>query len=187
MDPFIGEIRLFPFSKIPIGWLPCNGQLLSASDYPALFNLLGNTYGGTATTFALPDLQGRVMVGQGTSTASGVNYAPGNAGGVEQVALNDETFLPAHNHMVNVNTSYDQGGASNGYPGNPNIPTSSTQAAKNTANVNLYNPAYSLNTIFPVNMVTANGGGEPHENRMPFVAMNYCIANRGVYPPNQNS
>src|SRR5271156_2604453 len=91
-NPFLGQITLFPYNFAPYGWALCNGQLLSISQNTALFSLLGTTYGGDGiTTFALPDLRGRVSV------SSGSNYSLGERGGVESLTLNANQ-IPAHSH-----------------------------------------------------------------------------------------
>ena len=101
-DPFVGEIRLFPFSFAPKGWALCEGQVLSISQNTALFSLLGTTYGGDGrTTFALPDLRGRVAISSGQGSGLGM-YPLGEFGGTETVSL-AESQMPAHNHQMLVN------------------------------------------------------------------------------------
>ena len=98
MDPFLGEIRIFPFGFAPEGWLPCEGQELQVSQNQALWSLLGNAYGGNApTTFKLPDLRGRTPMGQGQH--NGNSYAMGNAVGSQTVTLTTDQ-LPQHTHMM---------------------------------------------------------------------------------------
>jgi microcystin-dependent protein len=182
MDNYIGEIRMFPYSRIPAGWLPCNGQELLMSGYQALGALLGKTYGGNGvSTFALPNLNGRTMVGFGMS-ARGVSFTLGQAGGTETVALTDEAMIPAHFHSMYASNVYNTGGVNNNYLGNPNVPASSTQAAKNVAQVNLYAPPATTTVNFPA-VVNTTGAAVPHENRMPYLVTNYCIAYMGTWPP----
>lgn len=182
MDNYIGEIRMFPYNKIPSGWLPCNGQELPISGYQALGALIGKVYGGNgSTTFALPNLNGRTIVGYGHS-ARGLNFPIGQAAGTETVALTDEKMIPAHVHTLFASDVYNAGGANNNFLGNPNMPASSTQTGKNVAQVNLYASPATPTVTFP-NVVTSTGGAAPHENRMPYLVTNYCIAYVGTWPP----
>lgn len=181
MDNYLGEIRIFPYSRIPSGWLPCNGQELTVNGHQALAALLGQTYGGNgSTTFKLPNLNGRTIVGYGPS-ARGKNFPLGQSGGTETVALTDPNTIPPHMHMLYGSNVYNIGGANNNYLGNPNVPASSTQTAKNTAQVNLYAPAAVTTVNFP-DVITSAGAGAGHENRMPYLVSNYCIASEGLWP-----
>lgn len=181
MDNYLGEIRIFPYSRIPSGWLPCNGQELQVSGNQALAALLGQTYGGNgSTTFRLPNLNGRTIVGYGAS-ARGLNFQLGQFGGTEKVALTDPTTIPPHMHIFYGSNVYNIGGPNNNYLGNPNAPASSTQTAKNTAQVNLYAPPATPTVNFP-DVITSAGTATPHENRMPYLVTNYCIASVGIWP-----
>lgn len=181
MDNYLGEIRIFPYSNIPSGWLPCNGQELQITGYQALAALLGQVYGGNgSSTFALPNLNGRTIVSYGMS-ARGHYFSLGQFGGTETVALTDPNTIPAHLHVLYGNNVYNLGGANNNYLGNPNIPASSTQASKNTAQANLYAPPATPTVNFP-NVITSTGAGTAHENRMPYLVTNYCIAYLGLWP-----
>jgi microcystin-dependent protein len=159
-DPFIGEIRLVSFAFPPKGWAPCNGQLLPIASNQALFAVLGTTYGGDGrTTFALPDLRGRVPVGVGGNVTSG------QVGGSETVTLTTDQ-IPSHTHAVAVSSqraSVDDpaGGywAATGDAGYAPTP--------NTAMAALVSPA----------------GGTPHENRQPSLTLTYVIALVGIFPP----
>jgi microcystin-dependent protein len=165
-DPFLGEIRLFPYNFPPRGWAFCQGQILSIAQNTALFSLLGTTYGGNGqTTFGLPDLRGRAAVssGQGPGLAS---YTLGELGGVENVTL-IASQMPQHNHTVAVNNS----GSSTGRPSG-NYPGQTT--------ANSYAP--SPDSTFAPQAVAAAGGSQPHENRPPYLTLNYCIALVGVFP-----
>jgi len=185
MENFLGEIRLFPYNRIPKGWLACNGQTLPINQNQALYALIGTKFDGGdgKTTFAVPNLNGRVIVG--TVNNDYVEYALGKTGGVESVTLAPNQ-LPPHIHTINVNVSYDLALPSTNFLGNPNVQTSSTQRQKNTGNVNLYSSVAPTN---PVNLaadsLTSNNTAAPHENRMPFLAMVYCIAKTGVWPSRQ--
>ena len=164
-DPFIGEIRLFPYNFAPRGWAFCNGQVLSIAQNTALFSLLGTTYGGNGqTTFALPDLRGRVPVSSGQGPGLS-NYSLGQVGGTESVTLNTNQ-MPAHNHQVNVNA----GGATTSRA-NGNFPSTGGS----------YNSATDGSTFNP-NAVSNTGGNQPHENVQPYLTLNFCIALEGIFP-----
>jgi microcystin-dependent protein len=168
-SPFIGEIRIFAGTFAPEGWLACEGQRLSISDYDTLFNLIGTTYGGDGQqTFNLPDLRGRVPISQG----AGPGLAPrviGQIAGVESVTLATSN-LPVHEHPAMA-----FGGA-----GNQNPPTNNLLAGSST--VGLYN-ANEPDVELAQNSVTLAGGSRPHENLQPFLCVTYIIATVGVYPP----
>lgn len=179
MDPFIGEIRLFSFAKIPTGWLPCNGQTLNPKTYPALFTLLGVAYGGNGTTtFMLPDLRGRVPIHRGTSP-SNTQYAIGNTGGLETVTLT-ASQMPTHAHTIaacsaNANTL----NPTNAYP------AALVNSGSNQLPVPpMFAPASKSPTVelSPLSLAST-GGSQPHTNLQPYLAMNYCIAIAGIYPP----
>ncbi len=167
-EPFIGEIRLFPYDFAPRGWAFCHGQLLSISQNTTLFALLGTTYGGDGrVTFALPDLRGRVAVSSGEGPGLSA-YELGGVGGVESVTLT-EAELPAHTHQVSVNGA--SGGSSK--PGNRYLGRASGATAyAATANGTTLNP----------DAVVPAGGSQPHENRPPHLTLNYCIALAGIFP-----
>lgn len=180
MDNYLGEIRLFGFGGIPRGWISCSGQLLSIAQNQALFALLGTFYGGNGTTtFALPNLNGRAILGQGTGSSG--SYPIGSMSGSESVTLLSPN-LPAHNHLVNANISYDLGSPSTNFFANSN--TAGSGVTANKAGVNLYAPAGgALTPLAPA--ITLTGGNLPHENRQPFLVMNYCIASAGIFPSRQ--
>ena len=181
MDNFLGEIRLFGFGRIPRGWAACSGQLMPINQNAALYSLLGTYYGGNGTTtFGLPNLNGRAVIGQGTGV-SGTNYPIGSTAGTEQVTLTTNE-MPAHNHLAAANASYDLGSPSSNFFANSNTPTST--GTVNKATVNLYAPQGGT----PVPLapaITSSGTNLPHENRMPFLVMNYCIATSGIFPSRQ--
>lgn len=186
MDNYIAEIRMFPYNRIPTaeGWMPCNGQTLPIQQYAALYALIGVYYGGDGrTNFMLPNLNGRTVIGAGLSPISGTTYQIGRAGGSETVKLTTAQ-IPAHNHSVYMKNSYDTSLPGTNFIGNPNVPTSSSQTKKNLYNSNLFNNN-APNTCLNPQSVSANGGSQAHENRMPFVTMIYCIATQGVFPPRQ--
>lgn len=181
MENYLGEIRAFSYGRAPRGWASCNGQLLPIAQNQALFALLGVYFGGNGTTnFQLPNLNGRSIVGTGTSK-SGNTYPIGHAAGTETVTLNSNE-LPLHNHLVRTNSAYDVGTPSTNFLGNPNI--KGTSPVANKATVNLYAPAAgTLTQMGPC--ITAAGGNQPHENRQPYLVINYCIALQGIFPSRQ--
>jgi microcystin-dependent protein len=179
MDYFLGEIRPFAFGFAPNGWAQCNGQLLQVGQFPALFSLLGAQFGGNGnSTFALPNIQGQVVVGQGQSTA-GSNYVMGQGGGVNSVTLTLDQ-IPNHNHTFNGvvgTTPAITGAAATNAPATNGTSYLSNAFAKTTtatAPSGLYshNP---VNTQLNPNMIVPAGGGQSHENRAPFLVINYCI------------
>ncbi len=180
MDVFVGEIKLFPYEKIPSrdGWVICNGQILAIQQYAALFSLIGKNFGGDGiTTFGLPNMNGRTIWG-GFNTS-----LIGTKGGAEKVALTTDN-LPAHDHKTLVVNSYDSFFPNGQYIGNPNIKTSSTQSRTNLGKVFTYITPNQSTPLVNLNAgsIGASGGSVPHENRMPYVAMVYCIATSGIYP-----
>lgn len=165
MEPFIGEIRLFPLNFAPHGWVQCNGQVLPINQYAALSSILGTTYGGDGrTNFALPDLRGRVAVHPG----NGVTL--GQSAGEEEHTLT-AAELPAHTHaaMGDTGTSLQHSPAGHTW-GKP--AASSATPYGNTPNV----------TMNPTAIGTA-GASQPHPNLQPYLVLNYCIATVGIYPP----
>jgi len=162
-DPYIGEIRMFGGNFAPVGWLLCQGQLLPISQYDALFNLIGTTYGGDGqNTFALPNLQSRMPMHQGSG------YVLGQTGGVESVTLNTNQ-LPVHTHTPVGNNTLANG------------PSPSNQYWAKYANT-MYSSAAPAAPMAP-NALSLSGGNQPHENMSPYLAINFIIATEGIYPP----
>ena len=177
MDPYIGEIRLLPYSYAPQGWLPCSGQELPIQQYPALASVLGNMYGGTPpTTFKLPNLQARAPLGMGTGP--GLTPRPiASTGGAATVTL-ALPQLPSHNHLVNV-VSSDSGASAVGTPTNATLFGSSQAKSKTTGYVTV-----AAQTVDPLNVAALlpSGDSNPHNNLPPYLVLNFCIAIEGVYP-----
>ena len=178
-EPFIGQIMLFAGNFAPRGWAFCNGQLLSIAQNTALFSILGTTYGGNGqTTFALPDLRGRVPIspGQGPGLP---NYTLGQMSGETNHTL-IITEMPAHNHAAQVTTrAYDEGF---GGGGDGSVPTNRYWSS--VASGAPYNS--TTNTTMNAGAVQAvigvAGGSQPHNNMQPYTAINYIIALEGIYP-----
>jgi microcystin-dependent protein len=166
MDPFLGQLMLVPYNFAPRGWAFCNGQIMSIAQNTALFSLLGTTYGGNGqTTFALPDLRGRVAISSGQGPGL-QNYSLGEIAGSENVTL-ISSQMPAHTHVVGASTGSAQATPDNAFPGSD----TSTQ---------IYDLAAS--TTMNPQMIQPSGGSQPHENRQPYLALNYIIALQGIFP-----
>jgi microcystin-dependent protein len=158
-QPFIGEIRAAGWNLVPRGWALCNGQLLGIPQNQALFSILGTAYGGDGvTTFALPNLQGRVPVGAGNAVQLG------ESAGETQVTLLTPQ-LPSHEHSASASSA--AGGED---------PTNQGPAAAKA-----YGPMAALNTMAPQALSPA-GGTQPHENMQPYLTINYIIALVGIFP-----
>jgi len=180
MENFLGEIRLMSFPQAPKGWAYCQGQALPINQNQALFALLGTAFGGDGvTTFKLPDLRGRVAVGQGKAPSGNI-YNMGQMAGSEGVTLTVEQ-IPAHAHTftgtLKAGGDADNTVADNTYPAttvsDPPAPPA-TPYATGTPNA-------TMGAALP-NPLAAAGGNQPHENRQPFMAMNYAIALQGIFP-----
>jgi len=167
-DPFVAEIRIFPFNFAPKGWAWCDGQLLPLSQNTALFSLLGTTYGGDGkSTFALPDLQGRAPMHPGQGPGLSLHDL-GETGGSETVTLL-ESEIPAHSHSVSASVSDG---------------TSQTPADEKLATgvgIGQYAPAANFVPLSPTALTPA-GGDQPHNNLMPYLTFYFSIALQGVFP-----
>ncbi|MEH3054312.1 MAG: tail fiber protein [Patulibacter minatonensis] len=165
VEPFLGDIRLWPSPRIPEGWALCDGSLLQISENDALFVLLGTTYGGDGmSTFALPDLRGRVPIHIGPSNALG------EQGGAESVTLMAQE-VGAHTHEL-------YGTAATGRTGDP----TGAFLATSENDFKQYRDSGAA-TALGSQSLSATGGATPHENRQPSLAVNYVIALTGVFPP----
>ena len=176
-QPFIGEIRMFGGTFAPNGWAFCNGQILSIAQNTALFSLLGTTYGGNgSTTFALPDLRGRVPMGQGSGP--GLSFRSlGEVSGAENVTLLS-TNLPAHTHTVSLSSPATTTLGTLMEPGPGNVP-----AASNQRNAQ-YAPSASANTQLPVSNGNTGSAGNnsPVSVMQPSLAVSFIIALEGIFP-----
>jgi microcystin-dependent protein len=170
VDPFVAEIRIFPFNFAPKGWAWCDGQLLPLSQNTALFSLLGTTYGGNGkSNFALPDLQGRAPMHPGQGPGLSLHDL-GETGGSETVSLL-ESEIPGHAHTLRVYA---------GDPADHFAPTGSTLARSN--NGNAWGAANNLVALSDQALAPA-GGDQPHNNLQPYLTFYFAIALQGVFPP----
>jgi microcystin-dependent protein len=172
-NPFVAEIRIFPFNFAPVGWALCNGQILPISQNTALFSLIGTTYGGNGTSnFALPNLQGSAPMapGQGPGLS---NRDLGEAAGSPTVTLL-QTEVPLHSHIAGCDSG----------AGSQVSPAKGMWAA--TAGDSTPPPHYSNaspNVAMSSSALGSTGGNQPHNNMQPYLTLNFCIALTGVFPP----
>jgi microcystin-dependent protein len=173
MDPFVGQILMVAFNFAPNGWALCNGQILPIYQNQALFSLLGTQFGGNGTsTFALPDLQGRVPVHMGNS--DGNNYVIGQVGGAESVTLSINN-LPSHNHTANCSTTL----------GPVTDPAKCFWSSANTGGKKaVATPSYAAtaNATMAATAIGNTGAGLPISVVEPYLCMNFIIALQGIYP-----
>ena len=162
-EPFLSEIRIFSFNFPPKGWAFCNGQLLPINQNQALFALLGTTYGGNGqTNFALPNLQGRLPIHEGSG------HTLGEAAGASAVTITQQT-MPQHLHFLNgTTTTGSQAPVANAVPA--------------TIGATIYSKNISNLVAFDASSVTSVGGSQPHTNMMPYLVLNFCIALQGIFP-----
>lgn len=170
-EPFVAEIRMFGGNFAPRGWAFCNGQLLSISQNTALFSLLGTTYGGDGrTTFGLPDLQGRAPMHQG----QGPGLTPrvqGETGGAENVTLS-ASQMPAHTHQAQADAS----------GGGQTSPANATWAAAGRGRPAAYAANQAPGAALSGQALAPAGGSQPHNNRSPYLGVNFIIALQGIFP-----
>jgi microcystin-dependent protein len=171
-EPYIGEIRLFPYGRgAPVSWQLCDGSLLAISQYEALYTLIGTTYGGDGqTTFAGPDLRGRIPIHQGRGNGLS-SYSLGQASGTETVTLTSNQ-MPQHFHIA----------VASGAAGTSASPMNNIPAT--VANEPFYVDMSTGSTPYPLpaNTASVTGGNSPHENCSATLTMNYCIALFGIFP-----
>ncbi|MGB3880692.1 MAG: tail fiber protein [Diaphorobacter nitroreducens] len=175
MDQFIGEIRAFPYNYAPKGWALCNGQLMAISSNTALFSILGVNYGGDGkTTFGLPNLVGRVIAapGQGPGLSQ---WNLGDARGEDSVPLLS-TEMPMHTHQIT--------GMNN--PGTESAPNSNCYLSRDVRGgsgvIQYMQTGGNPSAPMAPTALMPGGGSQPHENRQPFLVLNYCIALQGEFP-----
>jgi microcystin-dependent protein len=162
-QPYVGEIRIFAGNFAPAGWMFCEGQLLPISENETLFQLIGTMYGGDGqSTFALPDLRGRVPLHFGNS------FIQAETGGAEEITLTTQQ-IPIHTHPLLVSTA----------PGTQNAPNNSVLAA--SPSVTLYVGDVTDSNLSP-NAVTAIGGNQPHTNFQPYLCVDFIISLFGIFP-----
>jgi microcystin-dependent protein len=164
-QPYVGEIRMFAGNFAPAGWMFCEGQLLPISEYETLFNLIGTTYGGDGqSTFALPDLRGRLPVHFGNG------FTLAETGGVETVTLNVPQ-IPSHSHPFLATA--DLSAAS--------TPSNTLLAAISVTGSEIYAPAAGTVAMAP-NTISSTGGSQPHDNFQPYLCVDFIISLFGVFP-----
>ena len=172
MDPFVAEIRIFPFNFSPRGWAWCDGQLMPIAQNTALFSLLGTTYGGNGqSNFALPDLQGRAPMHPGQGPGLSLHDL-GETGGSETVTLL-QTEIPLHSHTLRANVID---------VADTNVPSPAASFALSSGGT-LYQPTANVQ-LAPQALAPA-GGSQPHNNLMPYLTLYFNIALQGVFPPRQ--
>lgn len=174
-EPFIGMIVAFGGNFAPRGWALCQGQLLSIAQHTALFSILGTTYGGNGqTTFALPDLRGRAIVGEGQGPGL-APYALGEMAGAESTTLTTSQ-MPAHTHLVSAQATAASA------PSPAGAVPAEMGTGKNATN--LYGPPNSMTaTTMAPSMISQAGGSQPFSVLNPFTVINYIIALEGIFPP----
>ena len=184
MEPFVGQIMLFAGTFAPVGWVICDGRLISIQDNPTLYSIIGTYYGGDGrTTFGVPDLRSRVPVGAGH--APGLNYYPlGIIAGCENVPLS-ESQLPVHTHGATLQATGQIMSDTN--PGEDDSPAGNSLAKASTDFYSAETPTTPMHAssvaITGTVTVEHSGSGSGHLNVQPCQAINYCIALQGIYPP----
>jgi microcystin-dependent protein len=169
-DPFVAEIRIFPFNFAPKGWAWCDGQLMPLSQNTALFSLLGTTYGGNGkSNFALPDLQGRAPMHPGQGPGLSLHDL-GETGGSETVSLL-ESEIPAHSHNLMASNQ----------PAEDRAPAN--EILGRSVGASLYQTTTSVIQAMSGQALAPAGGDQPHNNMMPYLTFYFCIALQGVFPP----
>jgi microcystin-dependent protein len=184
MDAFLGEIRAFGFNYPPEYWVMCNGQALPVSQYQALYTVIGNLYGGTPQqTFCVPDLRGRAAMGFGTGTGLSPR-AIAAATGAESVTLT-QSQVPSHDHSVTAYASSNDAQLSNGPSATSWLSrikvAASGSVAENFSNLPTPTTLMSGRAVGPA-LGNSSGSADPHENRQPYLVMNFCICVEGLYP-----
>jgi microcystin-dependent protein len=175
-DPFIGEIRAFGFDFPPRDWVTCNGQLLKITQYQAIYSLLGTNYGGDGrSNFGVPNLNGRAAMHYGSGSYT-TPHVIGQAGGNPTVQLNQQT-IPNHNHTITAGNAN----------GTATTPGGNYPAKGNTKAGKISNPWPSYVDAAPAaemasHAIAPTGSNLPHENRQPYLVLNYCLSLTGIWP-----
>ncbi|MBP8296012.1 MAG: phage tail protein [Burkholderiales bacterium] len=171
MDPFVAEIRIFPFNFAPKGWAWCDGQLMPLSQNTALFSLLGTTYGGDGkSNFALPDLQGRAPMHPGQGPGLSLHDL-GETGGSETVSLL-ESEIPSHLHSLRADANVAES------------PDPSQNTLARASSINAYQTITNSNLVnMAPEALAPAGGDQPHNNLQPYLTFYFNIALQGVFPP----
>ena len=172
-SPFVAQVQIFAFNFPPTGWAFCDGQLMPISQNTALFSLLGTTYGGDGkSTFALPNCQGNCVIQPGQSASSGSQYFLGQEAGEETVTLLTSE-MPVHTHTLNANAQ----------PSSTGTPTNITCLSRGFGGSPFKQSPFTPNVTMAPQTLGVAGGSLPHNNMMPYLTLNYCIALQGVFPP----
>jgi len=176
-EPYIGEIRAFGFIFNPRGWVKCDGQLLPISAYEALYSIVGTIYGGDGqSTFAVPNLQGRVPMHWGNGPG-GFNTQVGEVQGAPSVTL-QTSQMPAHTHAI---TGVDV--PSGGVPERTAKPDATCFIGPSQNPNGAWNQTpTSVTAPFSSRAISTQGGSQPHENQQPYLVINFCMATEGIYP-----
>jgi microcystin-dependent protein len=170
-DWYVSEIRVFPFNSVPRGWMQCQGQTLQINQYAALYSLIGIQFGGNgSTTFMLPDLRGRVGVSQGAG-GTGTQYLMGKTGGQESVAVT-LAQIPPHTHTF----------SGTGAAATTNNPAGALLAVATGGKLGYQGYGSGSHTTLAPASIADTGNTIAHENRQPYLALNFCIAVQGLYP-----
>ncbi len=170
-EPFVGEIRMFAGNFAPRGWAYCDGQLLAVSQNDALFSLLGTIYGGDGrTTFALPEMRGRIPLHKGQGPGFSNRALGSKSGNIQETLTTNQ--MPSHTHDWKVNTAAATGSAPQG------------KVLADTTPVRIYRPVAQDNNM-ATTVIANTGGSQPHQNRMPTLCIHFIIALFGIYPSRQ--
>lgn len=170
-DPFVAEIRIFPFNFAPKGWAFCDGQLLPLSQNTALFSLLGTTYGGNGkSNFALPNIQGRAVMAPGQGPGLSLHVLGEEAGSPTVTLLESE--MPSHSHLMRAHAND---------PADLNAPSANRAIARSSGGFAYDTPSAPI--AMAPQSAGPTGGSLPHNNMQPYLTLNFCIAMQGVFPP----
>jgi microcystin-dependent protein len=165
-EPFVGEVRMVGFNFAPVGWFLCDGQLLSISQNEVLFNLIGTIYGGDGqSTFALPNLQGRIPIHQGTSDQG--TWVMGQSSGTETVTLSANE-MPEHSHLLSANSG----------AGTQSSPSGGVWAE---SSLNQFSGGSATEQMAATSL-GSSGSSQSHDNMPPYTCINFVIANVGIFP-----